>query len=85
MRVNTKVHVVLTCIGSAVYARHMRKKTPLAVKFDASLLERLDRFVERQPIAITRTSAIEAAVRQMLDREELRDRPVSIKRIAAAR
>ena len=48
----------------------MRKKTPLAVKFDTDLLERLDRFVEKQAFRITRTSAMETAVRQMLDREE---------------
>ena len=34
-----------------------RKKTPLSVKFDTELLARLDRFVERQTIEITRTSS----------------------------
>ena len=48
----------------------MRKKTPLALKFDPDLLERLDRFVEKQPYDTTRTSVIESAVRQLLDREE---------------
>ena len=52
----------------------MRKKTPLALKFDPELLERLDLFVEKQTFQTTRTSVIESAVRQMLDREEKRER-----------
>lgn len=46
-----------------------QKKTPLALKFDTDLLKRLDRFVADQEIAVTRTSVIETAVRQLLERD----------------
>ncbi len=60
---------VLTARFLAATTSGMQKKTPLALKFDTDLLKRLDRFVADQEIAVTRTSVIETAVRQLLDRD----------------
>jgi metal-responsive CopG/Arc/MetJ family transcriptional regulator len=46
------------------------KKKPLALKVDPSLMERLDAFIRRADIPVTRTAAIETAVREFLDVRE---------------
>jgi predicted transcriptional regulator len=46
------------------------KKTPLAIKFDPALMERLDAFIGRADVPVTRTAVIETAVREFLDARE---------------
>jgi metal-responsive CopG/Arc/MetJ family transcriptional regulator len=46
------------------------KKTPLAIKFDPALMERLDAFIGRADVPVTRTAVIETAVREFLDSRE---------------
>jgi len=48
----------------------MDKRTPITIKLSPALLARLDKFQAKQPFKPTRTSLIEAAIEQMLDREE---------------
>ena len=48
----------------------MTKKVPIALKIDAPLLERLDRFKDGLTYPTTRTALIEVAIQQMLDRAE---------------
>ena len=48
----------------------MTKKVPISLKFDAALLERLDKFQGKMQFPATRTLLIEIAVLEMLDREE---------------
>jgi len=47
-------------------------KKPITVKFDPELLDELKRYQERLPYDITLTALLEAAVRQMLDKESRR-------------
>jgi predicted transcriptional regulator len=62
----------------------MRKKIPVALRMDADLIERLDRFQASHSFPITRIALIETAIRQMLDREEQKARASSGKKERAA-
>lgn len=48
----------------------MDKRVPITIKLSPALLARLDKFQGSLPFTPTRTSLIEAAIEQMLDREE---------------
>ena len=48
----------------------MRRKVPVAVKFDAELLERLDKYQAQMSPLATRTAIIETAVKEWLERRE---------------
>lgn len=48
----------------------MRKKVPIALKFDADLLDRLDKYQSALSPPVTRTAIIETAVQEWLDRRE---------------
>jgi predicted transcriptional regulator len=48
----------------------MRKKVPIAVKLDADLLDRLDKYQSKLSPPVTRTAIIETAVQEWLDRRE---------------
>ena len=52
------------------YLQRMRRKVPIAVKFDAELLERLDKYQAQMSPPATRTAIIETAVKEWLDRRE---------------
>jgi predicted transcriptional regulator len=46
------------------------KKKPLTLKVDPSLMERLDAFLRRADLPVTRTAFIETAIRRELDSRE---------------
>jgi predicted transcriptional regulator len=48
----------------------MSKKIALAVRFDADLLDRLDKYQSKLSPPVTRTAIIETAVQEWLDRRE---------------
>jgi predicted transcriptional regulator len=51
------------------YGSGMKKK-PLTLKVDPSLMERLDAFLRRADLPVTRTAFIETAIRRELDARE---------------
>jgi metal-responsive CopG/Arc/MetJ family transcriptional regulator len=52
----------------------MKKKTPVALKFDTDLLEEIDAFLASLPFPTPRTAFIEIACREKLERESRKGR-----------
>jgi metal-responsive CopG/Arc/MetJ family transcriptional regulator len=50
------------------------KKKPITLKVEPSLMERLDAFLRRADLPVTRTAFIETAIRESLDAREGRAR-----------
>ena len=48
----------------------MEKRIPVPIKLKPSQIARLDKFKDKQPFKTSRTSLIEVAIDQFLDREE---------------
>lgn len=51
-----------------------RAKKMVGLALDPKLLERLDRWRERQDVPPSKTAVLEAAIREFLERREKRDR-----------